>query len=292
MIEKTFIDRVPTYPGRVKMTPVPGQANTYDMVRADSPTKEGTPIDKAAFDSIIQSRLTGRFYEMTATKVTLSSASGVNSPIPVSWNNATDTGANSGEYTITASGASGSSHPHRAFDGSTSTYWMSETNKTPWLQLDVPSGIIVKKMKIAFTQRESWSTQTVLQGKTASGAWATLATISLPNSTNLIEYALDNSAAYTSYRLNFTIAAADVITVYEWAISDWNTATYRYDYKISKGVPTTWTKGQRVLVAVPNSSIVGVSSNTLNGISVNTILQPDRRYELVYNGSIFTAKEV
>ena len=40
-------DRVPRYPGRVKMTPVAGQANTFDMVRADEPTQEGTPLNKA-----------------------------------------------------------------------------------------------------------------------------------------------------------------------------------------------------------------------------------------------------
>lgn len=40
-------DRVPTYPGRVTLTPVPGQANTYDLVRADDPTQEGTPLNKA-----------------------------------------------------------------------------------------------------------------------------------------------------------------------------------------------------------------------------------------------------
>lgn len=45
-------DRIPTYPGRVKMTPVAGQANTYDMVRADEPIEPGTPINKALFDSI------------------------------------------------------------------------------------------------------------------------------------------------------------------------------------------------------------------------------------------------
>lgn len=39
-------DRTPTYPGRVKLTPVSGQANTYDMVRADQPTQEGTPLNK------------------------------------------------------------------------------------------------------------------------------------------------------------------------------------------------------------------------------------------------------
>lgn len=40
-------DRIPLYPGRVKMTPVAGQANTFDMVRADDPTQEGTPLNKA-----------------------------------------------------------------------------------------------------------------------------------------------------------------------------------------------------------------------------------------------------
>lgn len=44
-------DRVSTYPGRVVMTPVSGAANTYDMVRADMPLEEGTPVNKALFDS-------------------------------------------------------------------------------------------------------------------------------------------------------------------------------------------------------------------------------------------------
>lgn len=58
MIE--VIDRVPTYPGRVRMTPVAGQENTYDMVRADDPIEPGTPINKALFESIA--------VEMEATK--------------------------------------------------------------------------------------------------------------------------------------------------------------------------------------------------------------------------------
>lgn len=40
-------DRVSLYPGRVKIEPVAGQANTYDMVRADDPTQAGTPLNKA-----------------------------------------------------------------------------------------------------------------------------------------------------------------------------------------------------------------------------------------------------
>lgn len=41
-------DRVPLYPGRVKLVPVAGQENVYDMVRADQPTQEGTPLNKAS----------------------------------------------------------------------------------------------------------------------------------------------------------------------------------------------------------------------------------------------------
>lgn len=50
MIE--VFDRTPQYPGRVKLIPVDGQANTFDMVRADEPTEVGTPINKALFSSI------------------------------------------------------------------------------------------------------------------------------------------------------------------------------------------------------------------------------------------------
>ena len=41
-------DRVSMHPGRVKLVPVAGQENTYDMVRADSPTQEGTPLNKGS----------------------------------------------------------------------------------------------------------------------------------------------------------------------------------------------------------------------------------------------------
>lgn len=42
-------DRVPLYPGRVTLTPVSGQANTFDLVRADQPTQVGAPLTKATF---------------------------------------------------------------------------------------------------------------------------------------------------------------------------------------------------------------------------------------------------
>lgn len=41
-------DRVSLYPGRVKLEPVAGQTNLYDLTRADQPTQEGTPLNKAS----------------------------------------------------------------------------------------------------------------------------------------------------------------------------------------------------------------------------------------------------
>lgn len=40
-------DRIPTYPGRVRLIPVDGQTNVFDLERADEPTEPGTPLCKA-----------------------------------------------------------------------------------------------------------------------------------------------------------------------------------------------------------------------------------------------------
>lgn len=46
-------DRVSTYPGRVKITRADGSSEYVTIERADAPTQEGTPINKALFDSIL-----------------------------------------------------------------------------------------------------------------------------------------------------------------------------------------------------------------------------------------------
>ena len=46
------VDRVSTYPGRVKLTRADGTVEYVTWERADEPTVPGTPINKALFDSI------------------------------------------------------------------------------------------------------------------------------------------------------------------------------------------------------------------------------------------------
>lgn len=46
------VDREPTYPGRVRLEKEDGSVEFVTLKRADEPTVEGTPINKALFDSI------------------------------------------------------------------------------------------------------------------------------------------------------------------------------------------------------------------------------------------------
>lgn len=46
------VDRVPTYPNRIKITKNDGTSEYVTWERADEPVVEGTPINKALFDSI------------------------------------------------------------------------------------------------------------------------------------------------------------------------------------------------------------------------------------------------
>ena len=65
-------DRISAYPGRVKLTPVAGQADTYDLTRADQPTQEGTPLNKAALlsDTTVSSWQSGYPWDKEAAAVT------------------------------------------------------------------------------------------------------------------------------------------------------------------------------------------------------------------------------
>lgn len=43
-------DRIPLHPGRIKLTPVDAANGIYDLVREDSPTQDGTPLNKKLLD--------------------------------------------------------------------------------------------------------------------------------------------------------------------------------------------------------------------------------------------------
>ena len=52
MARVNWVDRVPTKPGRVRLMPVEGDSNLYDMTREDAPQVEGTPLNAANLNAM------------------------------------------------------------------------------------------------------------------------------------------------------------------------------------------------------------------------------------------------
>ncbi len=294
MKEIDFKDRVPNYPGRVTLSPVAGQPNTFDMERADKPIVEGTPINKALLQSITHSRLTGRYYQASISQKVTSSQTLTVNPIPTSgWVlDANKLRGVSGAYVVEVSNLYASGYtPEKALDGDMDTEYRSNSGGVTF-KITFPAPIKIKKYKIAM-RADNYTNQvtTEFQGSKNGTSWDTLfSTTEKPD--DLTEYTIPNPGEYSQYRLNFT-ASTTGVNIYEFGISEYEVSTYGNEYTITNDVPSTWHTGQIILIQTPsNVDGFSVTTNKLNGIIINTILQPNRKYELVYNGSHFDAKEV
>lgn len=294
MIEKNIVDRVPTHVGRIKLSPVPNEPNIFDMERADLPTVAGTPIDKATLDSIIQSRLTGRYYAPSVSKVIRTQQTLTTNPVPASnWTlDASKLKGTSGAYSVEVDSLYGSYTPEKALDGNNDTEYRSNGDAVVIFKLTFPAALRVTKYKIAM-QADNYTraVSTEFQGSNNGATWTTLFTTT-EKPDDLKEYTLTQTGEYTQYRLRFT-ATETGVNVSSFEISSYEVATYRNEYSIQSGVPLTWDTGQIILIQTPtNADSFAVTENTFNGVRITTILQGNKRYELTYNGTAFVAKEV
>lgn len=299
MIEVDFKDRVPKYPGRVKMTPVPGQIDTFTMERMDEPTQPGTPLDKATFNSFLQSRLTGRYYQPTVSKETINSRNNVTvNPIPNSgWIRQSLSSATSGEYTITASGSFAEDYAlERATDGNQNTQWTSNeylNGDGVWWQIKLPTPIVVTSFKANLQDLSDEGQSFSFQGSTNGLDWTELKTGNFNRLTGMTEYTFNNTKEYSYYRMYFEGYNEYNAIMIEFSIANYSISTYKNSFSLLGNVPLLWTVGQRIMIQTPsNVTTAGILQNSLNGVSISTILQPSRKYELIYNGTSFDAKEV
>ena len=295
MIEKNIVDRVPTHKGRIKLTPVSGSPDFFDMERADEPTVEGTPLDKAAFDSIIQSRLTGRYYDVVASRSVLSDEKGITTnPIPTSgWIMRENSNKySSGGYIATASSSYVDSEIPFAFDGTINGDWASGEGTSAWLQLEFPSQVKITKMRLGLGMNASSATMTTsIQGSNDGAKWTEVYSTTDISKT-IKEHTLTTPDYYKFYRLLLKPSTSTRARVYLWEITSFDIISFINNY-VSDFFPLEWYKGQRITIQCQSEiNNFGVEQNTLNGVVVNTILQPLRKYELVYNGSSFDAKEM
>lgn len=293
MIEKTILDRVPKYPGRVILSPVAGKANTFDMARADEPNINGTPIDKATLDSIIKSRLTGRYYKLGVSREVLNATSGTTDPVPASgWIENSYTDFTNGTYKLTSSYPDYPNLAARAFDNSNTTYWAAESDSgETWIAIDFGVRIVVNKLSVSWFSYSYDYFKASFQGSNDGTTWNEIASTT-GNRETPSNWSFANNVEYSMYRLLFTQGTENTMRLYDWSITEWSTNTYKNLYS-AEGLPTEWTDGQRILVETPaNVNNVGVYTNLLNGVEIKTLLLPSRLYELVYRGNSFTAKEV
>lgn len=298
MLEKNIVDRVPTHPGRIKLTPVEGQTDLFDMARADDPTVEGTPLDKATLDSIIQSRLTGRYYEPTVTSELVAGKSGITvSPIPSSgWVYDADNRliARSGSFVVKADSDQNTSS-NRVDDVFDSSGWQNVGGTEAWIEVSHVQAFKVRSIRFAIElQYTSRLTQLEIQGSTNGTTWQALGTYSsgeLTFNTDM-SYTLVNIGDYNYYRLVFTSDGSNRVTVKNLQYQLYDISSYKNNYILDK-MPLVWDRGQRLTISTPTTvSTFAVTENTLNGVKVNSILASGKRYELTYNGSTFDAKGV
>lgn len=296
MIEVKFKDRFsPKYPGRVTLTPVAG-TNKYIFERADEPEEVGTPLDKATFNSIIHSRLTGRYYATSVDRSPNTERTGLTvSPLPTSgWVfDADNTNrAVSGVYTVETDSNNGAAW--EADGAFTSGGWQSAGGDSAWIKIHHQTPIKVRNIRFEIeTQYEGRFSKVDIQGSNDGEEWTTVGTPESIDFGATVEYALGSPGEYMYYRLLFANTDSNRVTVKDLAYTLYDIPTYQNEFTIADGVPVEWTIGQRLMIVTPAViDSIAVVNNTVNGVSVNTILQPSKRYELRYTGTAFVAKEV
>jgi hypothetical protein len=161
----------------------------------------------------------------------------------------------------------------------------------------LPSQLTLKKIKMRVDSHStSWPPVTVIQGSNNGSSWTDLLTVN-GRQTALTEYTLSSPGAYQYYRLLFSFPGLEndgggQARVYAFQFSEYDVYQYRNDFTLSD-VPSVWDEGQRITIQTPTSvPSVAVLSNRLNGVNVRTILQQNKKYELVYRSGSFDANEV
>lgn len=234
--------------------------------------------------------LVNKYYPVTVARNSTGGTQQVTgNPIPTSgWIAGTNKYVNDG-YEI--AGTTFDNTLPNAVDGDSSSSYMPAYTASLWFYVKFPVAITVSKFKIWFDTSASTKDSTyVLQGSNSGSDWTTLSE-SFAEGPGLNERVLTTTGAYQYYRMLITMRTNSYPYLREFQVSEYTVTTFTNTFTLAN--VSSFQTGQRVLVETPTTvNPVAVVSNTLNGKGIDTILQPGKRYELVYNGTTFNAKEV
>jgi hypothetical protein len=219
----------------------------------------------------------------------ISSQSLIANPIPTSWQQiVAGTEYQSGNYKIKASAYASGYEVYKAFDGVSGTSWRTPSGTQHTLVLELPEEILIDKVHMQFNIQGT--AEISLQSSSNGTTWTPEADINAQVSYNA-EVVLDNAPRTKYLRILVNASSAVTFTLQSFSIVDYTVYTIGASFTIN-GLPKL-AHGQMVLVQTdPTHDATGVVSNTVNEITVNSILQANKRYELMYHTTYFTAKEV
>lgn len=312
-------NRVVENPNRYKLNAVTGQSNVYDLEKLPGLiTDNGTPYNKNILDKIdnILSYLTPEVEKEEIGETTIEFSNIIPKSISPTWNsrgslNTHDInigydsfGDISPQLTIhslTTNGfyADTSSHPnyntiYTSYNGSQTTstaflnwakldHYVSSYSNTFWLgsfEYNFSFGLETKATFKMYATSSSCTWQ--LQGSNDGVNYTTLNSWTY----NISDGTYVSPGFYKYYKLICNNNYNDYPEIKYLLLS--NIAIKKKIYKNQFTLDNNGTEfqnNQRVLVETPTMDLDGVTSNTINDISCDTLLQSNTKYELVYNES-------
>lgn len=238
-------------------------------------------------NGVTKNVLVNKYYVPTVNRAITGSTQTVSgNPIPTyGWVKGTNKFTN-GLYEI--SGSVFNDNIPLAFDGDSNTNY-SVNDTSSWVKFKLPSATTVKEIIVDLgTSAGDGAKGFTLQGSNNDSTWDNLVTGSGSGSA----VALTTVGNYQYYKVVGTTSYLGHLQYKNVAIANYEIETYNNALTIDN-TSETFEVNQRVLIETPNSmNSVAVVSNSLNGIAIDAILQPSKRYELVYTGTMFTTKEV
>lgn len=209
-------------------------------------------------------------------------------PIPTSWQVVnTDVEYTNGGYRIKANGAAGGYGIFRAFDNIDSTGWRSGLSGNPYMDIELPSNVIIHKVRIDYTapSGSTMKIQSSTNGSTWVDEYVTTDHLAVTGS----EIVLSNSPNTKYLRVVFN--TTNIVNVSAFKITNYSVNTRIANYTLAN--LSTLIDGQIVRIRVNEEhDATGIISNTLNGLPVEAILQAGKKYQLVYETTKYSIMEV
>lgn len=289
-------NRVVENPNRYKLNAVSGQANTYDLEKMPGIiTDNGTPYNKIILDKLDNIL---SYLKPNVVKLPFGVYPIIVSNYHLQLDNISFSASSNTEYTFNTTNI--------LPDGTspTITYNIYRVNKgsatysTSWTNLDI-NNVFIRTTKssaygLQFNTASGQSYITIDFNKQKNGTiylgTDNTSRIQVFASNNGITYtqissfsSIESSIDFSGYRylqIKNTTSSGDTIRYLYMDIED-TKIDYQNQFTLDNNVG--FTNNQRVLVETPNGmSLDDVTSNTLNDVEIDTLLQPSTKYELIY----------